>query len=474
MPLWNLTALQTAFGVEQLTDVEMSQVAAQVCTAGTQSDWEGAWNDGSVWGGLTYWWAVLEDTFVVLRISYTRYTRTDETVEGWRPAGMVVAGSSPVTVALPGACFAGVASWGARAFPLARQAWSNGTSANSDLDEYVALARPSEGGTVPTLPVNCTHLASYTSLLDITDSPGNQNLGLLLLECDWSGVTNVSHAFDGASWETDVGGNDIDFNTINAVDMSFMFANSATFNLPVSGLSVVEAEDLSSMFLNCSTFNHSVEAWNTAKVTNMSNMFGGAADFNQPLATTVGGWNTSQVTNMEFMFQGATDFNRPVGTWDTSKVTSLRGMFTSATAFNNGGVTTGTTGAIDAWNTSLVSNMIGVFAFTGNFVQPIKPTADTGWDLSGVTQASFMFSFSASYVNTDGSEGRITTLTATDAGNITPTQFQLGTLAEMGSFLSAATWFNTDTENAVLAWGGGSRATFMSGWPGGGVSGTWM
>eukprot|EP00971_Amphidinium_carterae_P131672 2607969-Amphidinium_carterae.1 len=54
-------------------------------------------------------------------------------------------------------------------------------------------------------------------------------------------------------------------------------------------------------------------------------------------------WNTSMVTNMSGLFQDAHKFNAPIGSWDTSEVTTMLRMFSGAESFNQ---------EIRRWNTS--------------------------------------------------------------------------------------------------------------------------
>ena len=48
----------------------------------------------------------------------------------------------------------------------------------------------------------------------------------------------------------------------------------------------------------------------------------------------IGSWNTSSVTNMLGMFNSAIAFNQDIGSWNTSSVTDINAMFFQATAFN--------------------------------------------------------------------------------------------------------------------------------------------
>ena len=87
-------------------------------------------------------------------------------------------------------------------------------------------------------------------------------------------------------------------------------------------------------------------------------------------------WDTSLVTDMSGMFKGATAFNQPIGDWDTSSVTTMASMFEGAVDFNQ---------PIGDWDTSSVTTMQLMFERT-NFNQPIGE-----WDTSKVSNMIGMF-----------------------------------------------------------------------------------
>eukprot|EP00971_Amphidinium_carterae_P093045 1841843-Amphidinium_carterae.1 len=58
-------------------------------------------------------------------------------------------------------------------------------------------------------------------------------------------------------------------------------------------------------------------------------------------------WNTSMVTDMSGLFEDADEFNASIGSWDTSKVTTMEGMFSGAESFNQ---------EIASWNTERVTD----------------------------------------------------------------------------------------------------------------------
>jgi len=126
----------------------------------------------------------------------------------------------------------------------------------------------------------------------------------------------------------------------------------------------------------------------------MSGMFGNSIVFNNggvSLDTSGNSWNTSLVTNMNGMFRNAFVFNQNIGSWNTSRVTDMRNMFAFAYVFNNGGVSLDTSG--NSWNTSQVTQMNGMFFGARTFNQNIG-----SWNTSKVTEMDSMF-FGASVFN---------------------------------------------------------------------------
>ena len=104
------------------------------------------------------------------------------------------------------------------------------------------------------------------------------------------------------------------------------------------------------------------------------------SNFNQPLA----GWDTSSVTNMIGMFHRASNFNQPLTTWDTSGVTNMRLMFRDSEAFNQ---------SLAQWDTSGVTDMRDMFNGAKAFDQIID------WDLSSVAHTSGMFTVKPLFEN---------------------------------------------------------------------------
>ena len=121
----------------------------------------------------------------------------------------------------------------------------------------------------------------------------------------------------------------------------------------------------------------------TTNVTDMNVMFYGANDNNIDIGD-IGSWDTSNVTDMSGMFKYS-GFNQDIGNWNTSNVTDMNNMFYGDFGFDQD---------IGNWNTSNVINMSKMFYRT-NFNQDIG-----NWNVSNVTDMSFMF-YDVAFFNQD-------------------------------------------------------------------------
>ncbi len=94
-------------------------------------------------------------------------------------------------------------------------------------------------------------------------------------------------------------------------------------------------------------------------------------------------WNVSQVTDMSYMFSFAIKFNQSLNSWDVSKVTNMNSMFIGTQNFNQ---------PLDSWNVSQVTDMSHMFALTLNFNQSLS-----SWDVSQVKEMISMFQSASSF-----------------------------------------------------------------------------
>ena len=118
---------------------------------------------------------------------------------------------------------------------------------------------------------------------------------------------------------------------------------------------------------------------------------------------TISSWNTTRVTNMSSMFAftgyNATTFSLDLSSWDTSSVTNMASMFWDA-GYN------ATTFTLDlsSWDTSNVGDMSNMFYEAGYRTTTWYISGLSSWDTSSVTDMHGMFS-NAGYKATTWSIG---------------------------------------------------------------------
>ena len=94
-------------------------------------------------------------------------------------------------------------------------------------------------------------------------------------------------------------------------------------------------------------------------------------------------WDTSLITDMSGLFQSKTTFNDNIGDWDTSSVTTMNNMFYEAEAFNQD---------IGSWDVSEVLSMGLLFEAAEAFNQDIS-----SWNTSKVDGMVRMFRDAAAF-----------------------------------------------------------------------------
>jgi len=236
-----------------------------------------------------------------------------------------------------------------------------------------------------------------------------------------SNVTNMSYMFSRA-FAFNNGGVALGWTTIGAsgtqVNMSNMFFTASAFNQNISSWNLSNVTNMTNMFQNATVFNNgdlalgwttigtsgrpvnmsnmfrasefnaNISSWNMSNVTNMASMFQEAGSFNNGGAalgwTTIGASGTQ--VDMSNMFYDARSFNQNISNWNLSNVTNMSNMFRNAFAFNNGGVALGWT-TIGASDTQV--NMSNMFYDARSFNQNIS-----SWDVSNVTNMTGMFLYS--------------------------------------------------------------------------------
>ena len=102
---------------------------------------------------------------------------------------------------------------------------------------------------------------------------------------------------------------------------------------------------------------------------------------------TIQQWNTSLITDMSGLFADNANFNDDISNWDTSKVTDMSGMFSGASIFNKSLATNGS-----SWNVEKVTTMSNMFRDASGFNQDIS-----SWNVSAVINMTGMFKNSVGF-----------------------------------------------------------------------------
>ena len=216
---------------------------------------------------------------------------------------------------------------------------------------------------------------------------------------DTSQVTDMSYMFYEASTTTlDLTGLD----TQNVTNMKYMFAYADIDNLKISTFNTANVKFMDHMFYLNESSSLDLSNFNTQSVTDMSYMF-----YKTKYLSTINllNFNTQNVTNMSYMFAytGLTSLN--LSNFNTQNVTDMSNMFDEATQL--------TTINLSNFNTSNVTNMRYMFADTTNLTSldlrhfntsnvkimnymftnsGISTLNVSGWNVTGLTNAIYMFS----------------------------------------------------------------------------------
>ncbi|MFW9963828.1 MAG: BspA family leucine-rich repeat surface protein, partial [Candidatus Sifarchaeia archaeon] len=202
-------------------------------------------------------------------------------------------------------------------------------------------------------------------------------------------------------------------------------------------------------FYGCSNLNLTAnDSLNLTGTTSLSGLFLHC----ERLGTSgnMNGWDVSSVTNMSEMFYGAYTFNQDISDWDVSSVIDMSWMFYDALAFNQD---------ISAWDVSSVTDMSWMFYQAYAFNQDIS-----AWDVSSVTDMSYMF-FYAYVFNQDISAWDVSSVTDMSwmfyqayAFNQDISAWDVSSVTAMSGMFYGALAFNQD----ISAWDV-SSVTAMSG-----------
>ena len=149
------------------------------------------------------------------------------------------------------------------------------------------------------------------------------------------------------SWETG-----------SAVDMSWMFRDTARFNQPTNSWQTANVMSTKGMFEGAADFDQPLDAWNMSSVRVVAGMFAKAARFNQPLNS----WQMGSVADTNSTFRGAEEFNQNIDSWRTESAVQMCFMFKDAFKFNQ---------PLNSWTTRSAATTAGMFQGAVSFDQDI-------------------------------------------------------------------------------------------------------
>ena len=166
---------------------------------------------------------------------------------------------------------------------------------------------------------------------------------------------------------------------------------------------------------------------------------GGGADCGDAGTALMADWDTSLVTDMSGLFMSKYSFNQDISGWDVSKVTDMSSMFSGAYQFNQD---------LSSWKVGAVTDMSNMFSNAQSF----SKTADmSGWDVSKVTNMQSMF-FNAHNFNATGlgswDVSKVTDMSymfyVASNFNDDISNWNVGQVQQMGSMFTDASIFNAD------------------------------
>ena len=200
-----------------------------------------------------------------------------------------------------------------------------------------------------------------------------------------------------------------------------MFRGASAFNQDITGWSSASLTSSTSMFLSATAwlarYKNIVTSgsddgpssnWlgpgpfttKSALDTAISNCLGsgGSADGNRDrrnadcmpgVYESISNWNTSLITDMSGLFETESSFNANISGWNTGSVTNMRQMFNGTTAFNQD---------IGSWDVSDVEDMYQMFGSASSFNQYIG-----SWNTGSVANMRQMFNGTTAFNQDIGS-----------------------------------------------------------------------
>ena len=164
------------------------------------------------------------------------------------------------------------------------------------------------------------------------------------------------------------------FDTSNVVYMGAMFSSAKAKEIDVSSFDTSKVQEMNDMFRNAQVKTLDLSSFDTSNVIKMNYMFSGCQTL------TIKGlenFNTSKVTEMIGVFANSKAKSLNLSSFDTSNVTSMERMFYNTNAIEL---------KLNSFNTSKVTNMKSMFY--GSNATIIDTSS---FNTSSVTDMSYMF-----------------------------------------------------------------------------------
>ena len=271
---------------------------------------------------------------------------------------------------------------------------------NEGLNTLYAWANDSMGNVVSQMiifTINPAFISVWNSSITSTNSSMSNQVKLPLESC---GIYNFSVDWGDGNQDTITSWNQPEVlhtydsegfytTSINGTIIGWNFNNTGD-RLKLQEITQwgkLQLGNTSSYFYGCSNLNlTAMDDLDLTGTTTLFQAFRGCINLGS--SGKINGWDVSSVTNMEHMFDGASAFNQNIGGWDVSSVTNMEHMFDGAISFNQN---------IGGWDVSSVINMEYMFA-SKNSNNLVSFNQDIGdWVVSSVSNMKGMFLMNPSF-----------------------------------------------------------------------------
>jgi surface protein len=164
--------------------------------------------------------------------------------------------------------------------------------------------------------------------------------------------------------------------------VKFQYGDMATGIIDLSGwdMTSVSGNGYDMMFYDCKLFNGKLFSQVSPSGGSLENTFGGCEVFSGSNSITeLQAWDTSNITVMNQTFKGCPLFNVDISMWNTSSVTNMLGMFDNYSTASPGVFNQ----PIGAWDTSNVTNMTYMLNECSSFDQDLSNWNVNAWSAAG-------------------------------------------------------------------------------------------